>query len=297
LGTAISPFLIVVDVAAEKLELAAYWIAKDKASARLRNSQRIPEAIFVWVGEDELPGFAGVGGFVEAGEVSFAGRHDDGGVLVEGLDAAEVEVVGSGWCGAALPSVAVVGGAEDGALGSAGPCDSVAEGVDAAEAGGGVGVLELELGLCGGGEEEDCEGLACACVGRIAERFGCGRCAGGRARSCGTRAGVASPCGLRSAYGSAVRRFQRRAFRGAEAPRLITKPQTCHPDRSAQPGTEFADAAFGPTTKGSESAFQFLSASGASCGVGLRAVQFLPSSREMSVPLGPTVIQVLVVGS
>jgi hypothetical protein len=51
---------------------------------------RVPEALFVKVGEEEFPGFAGVCGFVEAGEVSFAGGHDDGGVLVEGLDAAEV---------------------------------------------------------------------------------------------------------------------------------------------------------------------------------------------------------------
>ena len=53
----------------------------------------------------------------------------------------------------------------------------------------------------------------------------------------------------------------------------------------------------GPTTKGRERAFQLLSASSGSPLVGLRGVQFLPSSREMSVPLGPTVIQVLVVGS
>ena len=53
----------------------------------------------------------------------------------------------------------------------------------------------------------------------------------------------------------------------------------------------------GPTTKGSERAFQFLSASGGSCGLGFRGVQFLPSSREMSVPLGPTVIQSFWVGS
>jgi len=70
------------------------------------------------------------------------------------LRPAEVEMVGFGWGGAALPVGAVVGGAEDGAFGSAGPCDSVAEGVNAAEAGGGVGVLDLELGLCRGGEGE-----------------------------------------------------------------------------------------------------------------------------------------------
>jgi len=53
----------------------------------------------------------------------------------------------------------------------------------------------------------------------------------------------------------------------------------------------------GPTTKGSERAFQFLSASGGSLFDGLRGVQFLLSSVEMSVPLGPTVIQSFWVGS
>ena len=53
----------------------------------------------------------------------------------------------------------------------------------------------------------------------------------------------------------------------------------------------------GPTTNGSERAFQFLSASCGSVGVGFKGVQLRPSSREMSVPLGPTVIQVFVVGS
>ncbi len=62
---------------------------------------------------------------------------------------------------------------------------------------------------------------------------------------------------------------------------------------------------WGPTTKGRERAFQFLSVSllasrsvfGGWLGQGRRAVQLLPSSREMSVPLGPTVIQVLDLGS
>ena len=52
----------------------------------------------------------------------------------------------------------------------------------------------------------------------------------------------------------------------------------------------------GPTTKGRDRAFQFWSASGWSEGDGFRGCQFLPSSVEMSVPLGPTVIQVFVVG-
>ena len=81
----------------------------------------------------------------------------------------EVQMFPVGWGGAGLPGGAVVGGSEDRALRAAGPCDSVAEGVDAAEAGGGVGLLDGPLGLEGGGEcqEED------ACVVHSAYEF-CG---------------------------------------------------------------------------------------------------------------------------
>ena len=109
--------------------------------------ESVPEAFFFRVGEEEFPGLAAVGGFVEAGEVAFAARHDDGGVGVEGLDTAEVEFFGSGRDGAELPDVAAVFGAEDGAVGSAGPGYSVAYAVDAAEAGGGVRGFHVPLGV------------------------------------------------------------------------------------------------------------------------------------------------------
>src|SRR5215469_7080996 len=137
---------------------------------------RVPEAVFVWVGEDEFPGFAAVGGFVEAGEVPFARGHDDGGALVEGLDSAEVEVFGSGRCGAGLPEVASVLGAEDGAVGSAGPGDSSAYVVDSAQAGGGVGVLEVPLGLgvcCEGDQEREYEQTHVRAVYRVGCRAYC----------------------------------------------------------------------------------------------------------------------------
>lgn len=47
-----------------------------------------------------------------------------------------------------------------------------------------------------------------------------------------------------------------------------------------------------PTTKGSESAFQFLSASAASAAPAFRGLQCRPSSVETSVPLGPTAIHI-----
>jgi len=119
----------------------------EKIFLRPIHLNRVPEAFFVWVGEEEFPGFAGVSGFVQAGQVSFTGGHDDGGVGVEGLNATEVKVLCVGWGGAGLPGGAVVGGAEDCALGSTGPSDSFAEGVDAAQAGGGVGLLDGPLRL------------------------------------------------------------------------------------------------------------------------------------------------------
>src|SRR3984885_13561517 len=144
------------------LKCASDWIAKNLSAVRSfviwHANDCIPETVLVGVGEEEFPGLAAVGGFVEAGEVSFAGGHDDGGVFVEGLDAAEVEFFGSGGDGAGLPEVAAVFGAENGAVGSAGPGDSAAYVVDAAEARGGVGVLDVELGVnffCGeGGDDE-----------------------------------------------------------------------------------------------------------------------------------------------
>ena len=59
-------------------------------------------------------------------------------------------------------TVAAVFGAEDGAVGSAGPGDSAADAVDAAQAGGGVGVFDLPLGfgLDGQGEDENNDGQA-----------------------------------------------------------------------------------------------------------------------------------------
>src|SRR5271154_3373127 len=122
-------------------------ISQKKAVLWVAELDGVPEALFVWVGEEEVPGLAAVGGFVEAGLVAGAGGHDDGGVFVEGLDAAEVEFFGSGWDGAGLPEVASVFGAEDGAVGAAGPGDSAAYVVDAAEARGGVGLFDVPLGV------------------------------------------------------------------------------------------------------------------------------------------------------
>ena len=107
---------------------------------------RIPKSMpftCVWIGVEQLPTGAAVGRLVEPREIAGAGGHGYCGIGIPSPDAAEVELLGSGWHGAGLPHVAAVFGAEDGAVCSAGPGDSVADGVDAAEAGFGGGVLEF----------------------------------------------------------------------------------------------------------------------------------------------------------
>jgi hypothetical protein len=131
---------------------SVHCVAEDDDRAAQQFQRIVEKAFGVGIGEEEGPGLAGVGGFVEAAEGAFAAGHDDGGLGVEGLDATEVEVVGVGRSGAALPGLAVVGGAEDGAGCSGGPGDSLPDVVDAAEVGGGGGRLDLPLGVCGGGK-------------------------------------------------------------------------------------------------------------------------------------------------
>ncbi len=84
---------------------------------------------------------AGVGGLVEAREVAFATGHDDGSVCVEGLDAAEVEGLSAGRRGARLPVVTIVSSVQNGAIGATGPGDTIADGLNATQFGGGVRVL------------------------------------------------------------------------------------------------------------------------------------------------------------
>ena len=134
-------------------------ISEEEAVLPVEKEEGIEKAVVrcVGVGEEEAPGLAAVGGFVEAGEVALAAGHDDGVVFVPALDAAEVEVFCAGRHVAGLPEVAAVFAAEDRAVGAAGPDDAAADVVDAAEAGGGVGVFEVPLGLGLSGESCDCQ--------------------------------------------------------------------------------------------------------------------------------------------
>jgi len=116
---------------------------------RIKEKKCVEETIRrVGVSEEQLPGVAAVGGFVNAGEVAFAGGHDDGGIGVESLDAAEVQMLCAGRSRAMLPNIAAVFGAENGAVGSRGPGDVAADGVDTAQVGGGGGVFKVPLGVC-----------------------------------------------------------------------------------------------------------------------------------------------------
>ena len=79
---------------------------------------------------------AQIGGAVDAGLAFFggAGTHEDGGFVVEGADATEIQVF-SLWNLEDRPGLAAVGGAEDGAFGAADPDDVVVDGAETAEAG------------------------------------------------------------------------------------------------------------------------------------------------------------------
>jgi hypothetical protein len=91
---------------------------------------------------------AGVGGLVEAREVAFTTGHDDGGVLVEGLNTSEIEFLGVGWRSTMLPGFAIIGCAQNGALSTAGPGDTAADVIDATKVGGGIGLLDHPLSSC-----------------------------------------------------------------------------------------------------------------------------------------------------
>jgi hypothetical protein len=80
-------------------------------------------------------------------------------------------VLGSGWDGAELPDEAAVFGAEDGAVGSAGPGDPVADAVDASEAGGGVGVFDVPLRFGPGGQGKDGNNYGEAHEGRVSDEL------------------------------------------------------------------------------------------------------------------------------
>src|SRR5271170_2868115 len=107
----------------------------------------VPKTVFVGIREDELPRLAAVDGFVEPGLIARSAGHHDGGVFVEGLDAAEVKLLRSRRDRAGLPQVSAVFGAEHRAVGAAGPRDSTADVVNAAQAGRGVGLFDIPLSI------------------------------------------------------------------------------------------------------------------------------------------------------
>ena len=188
---------------------------------RPREAQGVEGAFGIGVGEDQFPGGAAVGGLVEAGEWATAGGHDDGGVGVEGLDAAEVELLRIGRRGAPLPTLAIVHGTQDSAIGAGGPGDSVAERVDSSQVGGSRRGLHLPLSVGGGCRKEDAENKCVAhrrkCIpttpisGLPSAACRCGR--GGRRQreararsSCGRRQRVRAAQGWGGGHASCGRR-------------------------------------------------------------------------------------------
>src|ERR1700722_8817236 len=83
-------------------------ISDEHASSRRIELNRVPKPVPIWIGEDQLPRVATIGGLVEPRDIAFAGRHDHGGVGVEGLDAAEVQLLRAGRDSAGLPDIAAI---------------------------------------------------------------------------------------------------------------------------------------------------------------------------------------------
>ena len=128
---------------------AMSWIAKDESMVWIDEKQRVEEAV-IWsigIGEEKFPRLAAVGGFVKTRLIAGAAGHDDGGVFIERLNAAKVELLSAWRDRTGLPQVSAVFGAEDSAIGAAGPRDSTADVVNAAQAGGSVGLFDIPLSI------------------------------------------------------------------------------------------------------------------------------------------------------
>ena len=108
----------------------------------------IKKSFGILVGELQRPGFAGVGGFVNARLLAGSGAQQIREIGAEGFHVAEVESVGAGDLGG-LPGISAVGGAEISSVSAAGPRDSVREHADAAQVFRGVGFLDALGGESG----------------------------------------------------------------------------------------------------------------------------------------------------
>jgi hypothetical protein len=129
-----------------------YWIAEQDAEARWMHPQAVEEAFRrIRIREHQLPRLAAIGGLIQPRQVAFARGHDYRRVRVEGLDAAEVQMLGAGRDDAVLPQVAAVLGAQDRAIRARSPRHPSAHIVDAAQIGPGGGILERPLGACATG--------------------------------------------------------------------------------------------------------------------------------------------------
>src|SRR5215469_17126534 len=76
----------------------------------------IPEAIFVGILEYQLPRVAPIHSLVQPRKVAFPAGHHDRRVRIEGLNAAEVELLRARRYGARLPNIAAVLGPQHRAI-------------------------------------------------------------------------------------------------------------------------------------------------------------------------------------
>src|SRR5580693_5374647 len=78
----------------ENRERSIYRVTKHVKILVLSSIDRVEKSVLVRVGEHQLPRMAAISRFVEARQITFAARHHNSRVRIEGLDAAEVKMLG-----------------------------------------------------------------------------------------------------------------------------------------------------------------------------------------------------------
>ena len=114
-------------------ELSANRIVENVPVGWSSESNRVPEAFGVGIGEEQLPRLASVGCLVEAGARAFAAGHNDSCIGVERLHPAKIQTLSPRGCRTPLPVFAVVGGAQDRPLRPRSPRHPVSNRVDASQ--------------------------------------------------------------------------------------------------------------------------------------------------------------------
>src|SRR5215467_12513683 len=106
----------------QQKEFAVNRIAEGKALFFRKAGDGVEENFFAIVRVLEIPSFAAVRGFVDAGFVAFAAGHDIGGFLAESHDAAKIQRIAI-FNAHPLPSLAFIEGFENHAVRTGSPDD------------------------------------------------------------------------------------------------------------------------------------------------------------------------------